>query len=156
MGALSRRKGAAFERRCRAIMAEITGYPHWRRAPGSEVQHNGDLVPCHEDQEIITLPSGALYVECKVTAIISKAKMDDWLETIERLRKQKDWYLLFAQDKGPVYVRSNLRIMPYEDDGQFYGPVYFTFNRGGVGAKGEQGASGLPDNGGTGQVAPEG
>lgn len=154
MGALSRRKGAAFERRCRAIMAEITGHPHWRRAPGSEVQHNGDLVPCHEDQEIITLPSGSLYVECKVTAIINKGKMDNWMETIERLRKDKDWYLLFAMDKGPVYVRSNLRIMPFGGENEFYGPVYFTFNRGGVGAAGKSGTPGLPNNGDTPQVIP--
>jgi hypothetical protein len=125
MGKLSRTKGAAFERRCKAIMAQATGHPHWKRSPGGEFQWFGDLIPCHEDGEPTTLDSGALYVECKVTAILQKGKMEEWLSKIKSESKGKDWFLLFAQDRGPVYVYSNTSVV----DDEFMGPCYVTFMR---------------------------
>lgn len=147
MGKLSRNKGAAFERRCKVIMASVTNHPFWKRARGGELQHYGDLVPTNSKGKILDdWNEGPIpYVECKKYSVIYEGLLLEWKEKIEErvsefwreiesqgiegedldYYPEMEWYLLYSQDKGPVYVLSNQEL----DSETLLGPAYITFQR---------------------------
>ena len=111
IGRASRSKGKRFERECRAVMSELTGWPDWKRTQRGDKQHRGDLVPCEPDGRELTaitcpqLPNyRTFYVECRVRATLSKPKMARWWDDtkMQARKSQAAAVLLCKQDRGPI------------------------------------------------------
>ena len=138
-GKHSRNKGAAFERRCKKIMARILPeFPYWKRSSDGQHQYFGDLVPTDKKGEQVSLD---YFVECKHYGTITKGLIDGWLKVIREDAGDKKWVLLMMQDRGPVMIYtceeisdsidhlSNTTVNWQAGNNQVIGPVYITFER---------------------------
>ena len=109
IGRMSRNKGKRFERQCREIMADISGWPYWKRTQRGDKQWQGDLEMCHEDGQkrvgIYLAEEPTYYVECRARATLTADKIIQWVQEVEAM-----WItggidrgvLICKQDRGPV------------------------------------------------------
>jgi len=109
IGKASRDKGKRFERQSREIMAEVSGWPHWKRTQRGDTQHMGDLVECVIDGSPKPQHgfSTTWYVECKVRGAMSLGMLMAWYQDTEvKARKimADKWVLIAKQDRGVIMV----------------------------------------------------
>ena len=130
VGRSSRRKGAAFERRCRTVMSTLTGHPNWRRTSAGHEQFYGDLIAVKENGEPDTKSWWyGHYVECKYRTSFPSVRevRDIEKEVIEKSRGKK-WLILIGQPRSPIMVLMGCGDLVEFDEGcnerLLLGPIY--------------------------------
>ena len=109
IGRASRNKGKRFERACRDVMWDITGWQYWKRTQRGDKQWAGDLVVCMEDGSSgpFTEPfvATSYYVECRARGTLTSGMMNEWfmdVRTMAQKGKFERSVLLCKQDRGPI------------------------------------------------------
>ena len=118
-GRLSRNKGKRFERECRAVMAELVGWPHWKRTQRGDTQHYGDLVACDENgMEMVFHDKNKYYIECRARATLSAKTIGVWFAEVTKAAARAgkpNWLLITKQDRGPTWVFLSWEQQPGEN-----------------------------------------
>ncbi len=108
IGKASRNKGKNFERQCRGIMHQLTGWPYWKRTQRGDKQWAGDLASCDEVGKLVSVvpPGGhTYYVECRARATLRTTELIQWWFDVGIMARDAvalRWVLLAKQDRGPV------------------------------------------------------
>jgi len=109
IGRASRNKGKRFERACRDVMWDITGWQWWKRTQRGDKQWQGDLVPCDESGGCVTSlvadNSTVGYVECRARGTLTSGMMNEWFMDVQTMAKKGGFavsVLLCKQDRGPI------------------------------------------------------
>ncbi len=109
-GRASRNKGKRFERACREVMWDITGWQYWKRTQRGDKQWQGDLVACHENGTGLTplesVEGGTYYVECRARGLLTAGIIAKWVDEVRDkaidVSAASLWVLLCKQDRGPI------------------------------------------------------
>lgn len=91
VGHKSSQRGKAFERKCRDVMTQVTGYPRWRRTVAGHEQIYGDLIPVAESGKQVDLIGGPIFVECKMrSGNVTTPMWQGWISTcLQMMQNQR-------------------------------------------------------------------